>query len=70
MYRVVSDDDTKVSAAKEINISIEFNEYEDVLFNEKKSGTKWKDFKVENMKLVLMMSTKYHCHVLMIKDTF
>ena len=30
-----SDDDTEVNTAKGTNISIEFNDYEDVLFNEK-----------------------------------
>ena len=35
MYCIVSDDDTEVNTAKEENISIEFNEYEDVLLNEK-----------------------------------
>ena len=34
MYCIVSDDDIEVSAANGVNISIEFNEYEDVLFNE------------------------------------
>ena len=35
MYCIVSDDDTKVNTAKGVNISIEFIECEDVLFNEK-----------------------------------
>ena len=34
MYCIVSDDDIEVSTANGVNISIEFNEYEDVLFNE------------------------------------
>ena len=34
-YCIVSDDDTKVNTAKGVNISIEFIECEDVLFNEK-----------------------------------
>ena len=34
MYCIVSDDDTEVSTANGVNISVEFNEYEDVLFNE------------------------------------
>ena len=35
MYCIVSDDDTKVNTAKGVNISIEFIECEEVLFNEK-----------------------------------
>ena len=35
MYCIVSDDDTEVNTAKGVNTSIEFNEYKDVLFNEK-----------------------------------
>ena len=35
MYCIVSDDDTEVNAAKGVNISTEFNEYEDFLVNEK-----------------------------------
>ena len=34
MYCIVSDDDTEVNAAKGVNISTEFNEYED--FKKKK----------------------------------
>ena len=35
MYCIVSDDDIEVNTAKGENISIEFNEYEDVLFDKK-----------------------------------
>ena len=43
MYCIVSDDDTEVNIAKGVNISITFNECEDVLFNEKIiRDTKWK----------------------------
>ena len=35
MHCIVSDDNTEVNTAKGVNISIEFNEYKDVLFNEK-----------------------------------
>ena len=35
MYCIVSDDDLEVNTAKGENISIEFNEYEDVLFDKK-----------------------------------
>ena len=70
MYCIVSDDDTEVNTAKGENISIEFNEYEDVLFDKKIIRRKMKRIQSKNTKLVLMMPTKYHYHVLMIKDTF
>ena len=35
MYCIVSDDDIEVNTAKGENISIEFNEYEDVLLDKK-----------------------------------
>ena len=35
MYFIVSDDDTEVNTVSGVNISIEFDEYEDVLLNEK-----------------------------------
>ena len=35
MYCIDSDDDTEVNTAKGANISMEFNEYKDILFNEK-----------------------------------
>ena len=35
MYCIVSDDDIEVNTAKGENISIDFNEYEDVLFYKK-----------------------------------
>ena len=35
MYCTFSDDDTEVSTAKRVNISIDYNAYEDVFFNEK-----------------------------------
>ena len=35
MHCIVSDDNTEVNTAKGVNISIGFNEYEEVLFNEK-----------------------------------
>ena len=35
MYCTVSDDDTKVNIIKRVNISIEFNEYKNILFKKK-----------------------------------
>ena len=68
MYCIIYDDDTE-KIAKGVNISIEFNEYKDVSFDEKVIWHKMKIIKVKNMKLVLMISTKYHYHFLTIKDT-
>ena len=48
MYCVVSDDDTEANTAKGVNISIEFNEYEDVLFNEKIIRHKMKRIQSKN----------------------
>ena len=70
MYCIVSDDDTEVSTANGVNISFEFNEYEDVLFNETIIRRKMKRIQSKKHKMILMMSTKCHYHVLMIKDTF
>ena len=42
MYFFVSDDATEVNIVKRVNISIEFNEYEDGLFNEKTTRHKIK----------------------------
>ena len=70
MYCIVSDDDTEFNTEKWVYISIEFNEYEDVLFNEKIIRHKMERIQSENIKLIFMISTKYHYHVLIIKDTF
>ena len=51
MYCIVSDDDTEVNTAKEVNISIEFNQYEDVLFNEKIIRHKMKRIQIKKHKI-------------------
>ena len=48
MYCIVSDDDTEVSIAKGVNISIEHNECKDVLFNEEIIRLKMK--RIQSMK--------------------
>ena len=63
-------DDKKSNKAKGVNTATEFNEFKDTLFNEKQSDTKWKEFKVKNIKLEHVKSTKYHYRVLIIKDLF
>ena len=51
MYCIVFDDDTEVNTAKEVNTSIEFNEYEDVLLNEKIIGHKMKRNQIKKHKI-------------------
>ena len=38
-YCIISDDYTEFNTAKGVNISAKFNEYKDVLFNEKNNQT-------------------------------
>ena len=61
MYCIASENGEQVNTAKGVDISIEFGEYENVLFNKMKKRKK---------KLVQMISAKYLYHVLMTKDTF
>ena len=51
MYCFVSDDDAEVNTAKGVNISVEFNEYEDVLFNEKIISCKMKKIQSKKHKI-------------------
>ena len=51
MYCIVSDDDTEVNTGKGVNISFEFNEFEDVLFNEKKIRHKMKRIQSKKHKI-------------------
>ena len=51
MYCIIFDDDTEVNTAKEVNISIEFNQYEDVLFNEKIIRHKMKRIQIKKHKI-------------------
>ena len=51
MYCIVSDDDIEVNTAKGENISIEFNEYEDVLFDKKIIRRKMKRIQSEKHKI-------------------
>ena len=51
MYCVVTDDVKEVNKAKGVNISINFSEYEDVLFNKKIIRHKWKELKVKKHKI-------------------
>ena len=67
MYCIVSENDT----VKGVDISIEFKEHENVLFNKKLiRSKKFQGVKVIYTKLVHMMSVKYLYHDLMTKDKF
>ena len=70
MYSMKNIDGKESNTAKGVNIATEFNEFKDTLFNEKYSDTKWAEFKAKNIKWEHTKSTKYHDHVLMIKDLF
>ena len=67
MYCIVSENDT----VKGLDISIEFKEHENVLFNKKLiRSKKLQGVKVIYTKLVHMMSVKYLYHDFMTKDIF
>ena len=65
---MLSDDGKESNTAKGTNNATELNEFKETLFNEKVIRHKMKKFKVKNIKLKHTKSTKYHYHVLMIKD--
>ena len=65
-YCIVSENDT----VKGVNISIEFKEHENVLFNKKLIRPKMKKVQSNLQKLVHIMSVKYFYHDLMTKDMF
>ena len=66
MCCIASENGEEADTTNRVNISIEFKEYENVLFNRKNE----KEFKANYIKLVHMMSVKYLYHFLMTKDTF
>ena len=70
MYSMLSDDGKESNTAKEVKIATDFNEFRDILFNKKIVRHEMKRIKVKNTNLENMKSTKYHYHVLMIKDLF
>ena len=70
MYSMLSDDGKESNTAKEVKIATDFNEFRDILFNKKIVRHEMKRIKVKNTNLENMKSTKYHYHILMIKDLF
>ena len=70
MYSMLSDDGKESNTAKEVKIATDFNEFRDILFNKKIVRHEMKRITVKNTNLENMKSTKYHYHVLMIKDLF
>ena len=70
MYSMLSDDGKESNTAKGVKIATDFNEFRDTLFNKKIVRHEMKRIKVKNTNLENMKSTKYHYHVLMIKDLF
>ena len=69
MHSMKNIDGKESNTAKGVNISTEFNEFKDTLFN-KKISINWEEFKANSIKWEHTKSTKYNYHVLMIKDLF
>ena len=70
MYSMKNIDGRESNTAKGVHIATQFNEFKDTLFNRKVVRHKMKRIQSKNIKLEHMKSTKYHYHVLMIKDLF
>ena len=73
VYCIISNNDVEVNTGRGVNILTEFNECKNVLCNGDIISTKMKRIQSKiklNIKLILMMSIKYHHHVLIIKHTF
>ena len=70
MHFMLSDDGKESNTAKWINTATGFNEFKDTLFNKKVIRHKMKRIQSKKIKVEHTRSTKYHYHVLMIKDLF
>ena len=75
MYSLISVDDEEVTKAKGVNKKIRHKEFVEVLFNKKVKEKECqknmsKEFKVNCIELELMMSVRFHCLALMIKDIY
>ena len=70
MHSMKNIDDKESNMAKGVNITTEFIEFKDTLFNKKVLRHKIRRFNAKNIKLEHMKSTKYHYLFLMIEDLF
>ena len=71
MYSIRDIDGIKSSTAKGVDFATEFNEFKNTIFNKRVLSHKMKRIKKKkNIKWERTKSTKYHYHVLMIKDLF
>ena len=72
MYSLVDVDGKEKKTAKGVNRVVVQNtrhkDFVDVSFGREVGDTEWKEFKVNYIKLELMMLVKFLCLVLMIKD--
>ena len=50
MYSIKKNDGGESSTAKGVNITTEFNEFKDVLFNKKLLNINWKEYKLKSIK--------------------
>ena len=75
MYSLIDADNEENKKTKEANKNVVKNkthkEYIDILFNKKNNKRlNKKKMKANYIELELLMSPKFHCPVLMIKDTY
>ena len=70
MYSIKNIDGKESNMVKGVNIATKFEEFKDTLFNKKIMEHKMKRIQLKNIKQEHTKSTKYHYHVLMIKDMF
>ena len=69
IYSMKNIDGKESNTTKEVNIATGFNECKDTLLNKKKKKIRHKKKRTQRKK-EHMKSSKYHSHVLMIKDLF
>ena len=70
MHSMKNVDGKESNRAKGVNIATDFNEFKTTLFNKKISRHKMRRIQGKSIKWEHTKSTKYHYHVLMIKDLF
>ena len=70
MHSILSDDGKESNTAKGVNITTQFNEYKDTLFNKKVLIHKMRRVQSKKLNLEHLKSTKYCYLFLMTKDLF